>query len=1050
MADNVNLKLLFGTEANFTDSTKAPTNIKGNIYFTTVDANRSYLYFGDGSNFLNIVPKLLTVANGGTGRSTLTSGRALIGNGTGAVSLRSITNNTTVTYIGDNINLITAKTLKNWNGSYDNKGTSNIQYVGTIAGGTWCGSVIAVPYGGTGKDSLTANGILYGAGINAVGVTAAGTDGQILTSEEGTPKFLTPTVSWVAAASSTNGPVVQFELSKQKYISELPAASTTASGAMTFGDQSFAGIKTFTSGTKTSNIYPRSNNTYTSGAEDYNWSIVYSKDYDVRDPNKVRVGHFYSSTTGTASTTGIATLSIGNGTTSGTAGNAQGYLYIYGSNKGYSLFKSAATTSNYTITIPATSGNMLISSDATTNPTSATTYYVPFYTTDYKKVSMNDGLRVTSLEGTASALGYSILVLGNATAGGKAKNKYGAIRLYSSTSTYNDIKAHPDTSTFSIQLPKLSAAAEFVYHDVNTSVGSTDQPVYIDVEGKAMAITTMAVGYGGTGATTFTANGVLYGAGTSAIKVTSAGTQGQILSPNSSGTPGFASPSWTWTNGSTSGPTLTLKLQNKSWTTAAIPSATATTSGIVTTGAQSFSGVKTFENTSDSSATDKGSIVTKGGVGIALQLRVGGATTLGSTVSVGNTMTFTNGTAANNKITTSSGAMYYSSASTLYLTSGSGSSIIISPQGTEQARFNTSGKLVLKSGASKAATLNGPNTADGTFYFPNTGGTFVTHETRGTAVGGTTTPVYIASTGRATACTKPKSRAWFSAIPSVDGGGVLDIGRYIDFHYTADSANDYDVRIDCAGNSKNTLYLPAVSGQVVVHTNDTAIGGSTVPVYIAASGAATTCSTYAGGTKVTLNGSSKSGSTASFYAPTAAGTSGQLLVSSGGAPTWKSLADIADSRYVNVSGDTMTGTLKIKSGDAGNYTEGIRIAPANNGWTSLILGSSADSGTGTGAWSLHTYNNNFYLSHNGSSNGSPMITGIPNDGFNISGTLNLANGTWNKAGDDAYFGDNNTAGSFAIKGQNGYTNLKLVSNRADSCGYITYNQDQKCIKFSFG
>jgi hypothetical protein len=39
-----------------------------------------------------------------------------------------------------------------------------------------------------------------------------------------------------------------------------------------------------------------------------------------------------------------------------------------------------------------------------------------------------------------------------------------------------------------------------------------------------MAITTMAVGYGGTGATTFTANGVLYGAGTSAIKATSAGT----------------------------------------------------------------------------------------------------------------------------------------------------------------------------------------------------------------------------------------------------------------------------------------------------------------------------------------------------------------------------------------------------------------------------------------------------------------------------------------------------------------------------------------------
>lgn len=45
---------------------------------------------------------------------------------------------------------------------------------------------------------------------------------------------------------------------------------------------------------------------------------------------------------------------------------------------------------------------------------------------------------------------------------------------------------------------------------------------------------------------------------------------------------------------------------------------------------------------------------------------------------------------------------------------------------------------------------------------------------------------------------------------------------------------------------------------------------------------------YAGGTKVTLNGSDKGASTASFYAPTASGTSGQLLQSNGNAtaPTW--------------------------------------------------------------------------------------------------------------------------------------------------------------------
>lgn len=58
---------------------------------------------------------------------------------------------------------------------------------------------------------------------------------------------------------------------------------------------------------------------------------------------------------------------------------------------------------------------------------------------------------------------------------------------------------------------------------------------------------TVAVAYGGTGATTFTSNGIVYGNGTGALQVTAAGTWdstnsiGQILSVNASGVP-------TWTN----------------------------------------------------------------------------------------------------------------------------------------------------------------------------------------------------------------------------------------------------------------------------------------------------------------------------------------------------------------------------------------------------------------------------------------------------------------------------------------------------------------------
>jgi hypothetical protein len=51
---------------------------------------------------------------------------------------------------------------------------------------------------------------------------------------------------------------------------------------------------------------------------------------------------------------------------------------------------------------------------------------------------------------------------------------------------------------------------------------------------------TLAVANGGTGATTFTANGVLYGNGTSAVGVTAAGTTGQVLTATTSGAPTWA------------------------------------------------------------------------------------------------------------------------------------------------------------------------------------------------------------------------------------------------------------------------------------------------------------------------------------------------------------------------------------------------------------------------------------------------------------------------------------------------------------------------------
>ncbi len=72
----------------------------------------------------------VAVSHGGTGATTLASGQALIGNGTGAVSTRAIKDITTNSALGwtsgDN-SLIDANTLAYWNGAYSGT-SSNIAY----------------------------------------------------------------------------------------------------------------------------------------------------------------------------------------------------------------------------------------------------------------------------------------------------------------------------------------------------------------------------------------------------------------------------------------------------------------------------------------------------------------------------------------------------------------------------------------------------------------------------------------------------------------------------------------------------------------------------------------------------------------------------------------------------------------------------------------------------------------------------------------------------------------------------------------------------------
>ena len=62
----------------------------------------------------------------------------------------------------------------------------------------------------------------------------------------------------------------------------------------------------------------------------------------------------------------------------------------------------------------------------------------------------------------------------------------------------------------------------------------------------------------------------------------------------------------------------------------------------------------------------------------------------------------------------------------------------------------------------------------------------------------------------------PASGSWFKGIPTVTSAGVMEIGKYIDFHNAADGTTDYDVRLQCNGTSANTVNMPTKSGTLAL------------------------------------------------------------------------------------------------------------------------------------------------------------------------------------------------------------------------------------------
>lgn len=87
-----------------------------------------------------------------------------------------------------------------------------------------------------------------------------------------------------------------------------------------------------------------------------------------------------------------------------------------------------------------------------------------------------------------------------------------------------------------------------------------------------------------------------------------------------------------------------------------------------------------------------------------------------------------------------------------------------------------------------------------------------------------------------------------------------------------------------------------------VYLPQSPMGSSTKGIIVKSDGTISTTSTYAGGTKITLNGTSEGGSSVSLYAPTTFGTDGQILQAKGEkvAPIWVDPSDLLSGDFLPV------------------------------------------------------------------------------------------------------------------------------------------------------
>ena len=217
---------------------------------------------------------------------------------------------------------------------------------------------------------------------------------------------------------------------------------------------------------------------------------------------------FGSVTIGTEDTAGVITMKhdSANYIKCGTTSGGSGYLAIIPGGQSLSLAaadlviasgKVYPGTTNVTdlgntdsrwLTVYAKDGNY-------TNTVQANRYYLKHsgIGTTYGDLQINTVGTACTTAGTQGTVGVTYLLLGNSiavstTAGSGADNAQGILRIYGTNTGYTNIRCGThNTSGYNLYLPGENG--QFVVHTNDTAIGSASTPVYIAASGVATACT---------------------------------------------------------------------------------------------------------------------------------------------------------------------------------------------------------------------------------------------------------------------------------------------------------------------------------------------------------------------------------------------------------------------------------------------------------------------------------------------------------------------------------------------------------------------------------